>query len=70
MIRSKPSTAEYRDAWERNFWEQATEALQTGMVAPGDDDYEAVVAAARRSHESDCPTRIGDPCRCGVESGR
>lgn len=64
MIRSKPSTDEYREAWERVFGKFAADG------AFREDDPKEALARPTRSHESDCPARIGDPCRCPVESQR
>ncbi len=67
MIRSKPATDEYREAWERVFG-SVDDAIPDEKRKPHRDLVKQAFAEARAklSHESDCPSRIGDPCRCPV----
>jgi hypothetical protein len=81
VIRTPPATDAYRDAWERVFGdgEPDEEPTPLSFATPLPLTEENLVEAAdmlRRadsrssswptSHESDCPARIGDPCRCPV----
>ena len=76
MIRSKPSTDAYRDAWDRVFAEAAEE--QPTLADLIESECAAAHAAAEAKeravyqhgygwpteHEADCPFLRGESCRC------
>jgi len=78
MIRTKPPSNDYRDGWDRVFGDDekradsatveqlAVKMHELGAEANSTDEMYHLKRSPGwpTSHESDCPARIGDPCRC------